>query len=421
MIGYDEALAIIQTAAQRLPAQRLAPERGLVLAADVISGEDLPPFDNSAMDGFALRVGEAGVVAGSEFDVAGAQAAGDAQVTATQGAASTGAWEIMTGARIPDGLDAVVPVEQVEVLARTADDRPRRIRVLADVPQGQHVRLHGEDVGRGVCVLAAGTRLEAPQLMLLAALGVSEVTARRQPRVALLNTGRELVDDPAQPLASGEIRNSNGPYLAARIADAGATLVWRETVGDDADAFLAALERALAAGADVVLSTGAVSMGRYDFVPDALRRLGANFHFHKVRIRPGKPLLFATLPGGQLFFGLPGNPVSGAVGLRFFVEPALRAMTGLPPERPLRAPLAAPYRKRHALRFHLKGRLTVDAEGCLRAQVLHGQESFRIAPLAQGNAWIVIDEAAQDLPEGALVDVYGLGHLLGLQLDGCEA
>lgn len=421
MIGYDEALAIIRAAARRLPAQRLAPVRGLVLAEDVVSDEDLPPFDNSAMDGFALCVGEAGIAAGGEFDVAGAQAAGDAQVAAMQGAASPGAWEIMTGARLPDGLDAVVPVEQVEVLARDADGHPLRIRVLVEVARGQHIRLHGEDVARGDRALAAGTRLEAPQLMLLAALGVSEVTARRPPRMALLNTGRELVDDPAQPLASGEIRNSNGPYLAARIADAGATCILRETVGDDADAFLAALERALAAGAEVVLSTGAVSMGRYDFVPDALRRLGATFHFHKVRIRPGKPLLFATLPGGQLFFGLPGNPVSGAVGLRFFVEPALRAMTGLPPERPLRVPLAAPLRKRHALRFHLKGRLAVDAEGRLRAQVSQGQESFRIAPLAQGNAWIVIDEAAQDLPEGALVDVVGLGHLLGLQLEGFDA
>lgn len=418
MIGYDEALAIIRREARPLPAQRLAPERGLVLAEDVTSGEDLPPFDNSAMDGFALRGGAGGAAAGSAFDVAGAQAAGDAQVGATQGAASTGAWEIMTGARIPDGLDAVVPVEQVEVLAHTSDDRPLRIRVLAEVPQGQHVRRHGEDVARGQRVLAAGTRLQAPQMMLLAALGVAEVAARRPPRVALLNTGRELVDDPAQPLASGEIRNSNGPYLAARIDDAGASCVLRETVGDDAGVFLAALERALTAGAEVVLSTGAVSMGRYDFVPDALRSLGATLHFHKVRIRPGKPLLFATLPGGQLFFGLPGNPVSSAVGLRFFVEPALRAMTGLAPERPLRVPLAAPYRKRHALRFHLKGRLAVDAEGRLQAQVLQGQESFRIAPMAQGNAWVVIDEAAQDLPEGALVDVVGLGHLLGPQLEG---
>jgi len=322
-----------------------------------------------------------------------------------------GAWEIMTGARMPEGLDAVVPVEQVEVLARDAHERPVRIRLMADVEAGQHVRLRGEDVMRGAPVLEAGTRLCPQHLMVMAALGVQSVSVVRQPLVAVITTGRELVDDPAQPLASGEIRNSNGPFLAARVIAAGADVVFRETVSDEPAAFLSALERALDAGADVVLSTGAVSMGRYDFVPDALRGIGATLHFHKVRIRPGKPLLFGRLAGGQLYFGLPGNPVSSAVGLRFFVEPSLRALTGMAPERPLRVPLAAAYRKRAPLRFHLKGRVAVDGAGRLQAQVLPGQESFRILPLLAANAWIVVPEAAEAPEAGDLVDVYGLGHL----------
>ncbi|TXH65875.1 MAG: molybdopterin molybdotransferase MoeA [Thermomonas sp.] len=406
MIDYSEALAIIQRHAQRLPVQRCTPRVGHVLAEPVASAEDLPPFDNSAMDGFALHSGGVSVAAGSEFDVVGAQAAGD---VATCG---SGVFEIMTGARLPDGLDTVVPVEQVEVLAQDGAGRPQRIRLLADAEPEQHVRLRGEDVGAGTPVLAAGSRLEAAQLMLLAALGVAEVAVSAVPKVAVLNTGRELVDDPAQALASGEIRNSNGPYLAARLRDAGAEVVLRETVSDDAEAFLAALARALDAGAEMVLSTGAVSMGRYDFVPDALRSLGATIHFHKVKIRPGKPLLFASLPGGQLFFGLPGNPVSSAVGLRFFVEPALRAMTGLPQERPLQLPLAAAFKKRLPLRFHLKGRLEVDAGGQLQARVLAGQESFRIRPLLEANCWIVIDEARDAPAAGTRVQVCGLGHLL---------
>jgi molybdopterin molybdotransferase len=194
-------------------------------------------------------------------------------------------------------------------------------------------------------------------------------------------------------------------------------LVLRETVSDDADAFLAALQRALAAGAEVVLSTGAVSMGRYDFVPDALRSIGARLHFHKVRIRPGKPLLFATLPGGQLYFGLPGNPVSSAVGLRFFVEPALRALSGLVPERPLQVPLAASFKKRAPLRFHLKGGLELNQHGQLQARVLPGQESFRIAPMAQANCWIVVEEAHEAPVAGDVVKVYGLGHLLAPQIE----
>ena len=187
MIGFDEALALIQREVAVLPARTCAaPDAvGLVLASDVCSGEDLPPFDNSAMDGFALRIGSEPLAVGAELDVAGAQAAGDTHAIAT-----SGAWEIMTGARLPDGLDAVIPVEQVEVLARDGADRPLRIRTTAVVEPGQHVRLRGEDVRTGACILKAGTRIEAPQLMLLAALGVAQVQVRPAPRVALLTTGR---------------------------------------------------------------------------------------------------------------------------------------------------------------------------------------------------------------------------------------
>lgn len=409
MIDYPLALGMIHDAARQRPPQHClaADALGRVLATAVTSEEYLPPFDNSAMDGFALQTGGQPLHAGAEFGVAGSQGAGDGR----QCGDSDAAWEIMTGARLPDGLDAVVPVEQVEVLRRDAGGCPSRIRLGADVRPGQHVRRRGEDVMRGVVVLPAGTLLEPPQLMLLAALGVSGIDVACQPRVALINTGRELVDDPAQALAPGQIRNSNGPFLAARIAAAGARLVYRQTVGDEPEAFHAALAAARQAGAEVVLSTGAVSMGRYDFIPDALRSIGAEIRFHKVRIRPGKPLLFATLADGGLFFGLPGNPASSAVGLRFFVEPALRTMLGLAPERPLRLPLARAQDKKTGLRLHLKGRLECDRTGQLHANVLQGQESFRIRPLLAANAWIVMDEEALSLQAGERVDVYSPGHL----------
>lgn len=413
MISYDEAMRILRAHIPKRDGQLLALTPGLVLARDVISRQSLPPFDNAAMDGFALQVGRMGVKTGTEFEVAGAQAAGDGKTFAADPAA---AWEIMTGARLPEGLDAVVPVEEVDVLDIT-DGRPRRIRLRADVRYGQHVRRSGEDVARGQCVVTAGTRLQAAHLALLSALGVGRVESVPAPKVALLTTGRELVDDPEQPLESGQIRNSNAPYLATRLAEAGAELVWRQTVADEVDAFLDALARSIAAGAQMVLSTGAVSMGRYDFVPEALRRIGAQLHFHKVKIRPGKPVLFATLPGGQPFFGLPGNPVSSAVGLRFFVEPALRRWMGMDEERPLRVPLATSHHKRNTMRAHLKGLVGLGQDGRLWAQILPGQESFRIAPLARANAWIVLDEPDADLPAGTSVEVYPVGHLSGFQLN----
>lgn len=408
MISYNEAFAIILAESQRLEAQRCASAQALgrLLASPVISPVDLPPFDNSAMDGFALCAGDAQLPVGSEFAVLGAQAAGDAQARA-----AGGAWEIMTGARMPVGMDTVVPVEQVTLVERDAAGRPLRIHLDTEVAACQHVRGQGEDVPLGAPLMAAGDVLQAQHVALLAALGVSDVSVARRPRVAIICTGRELVDDPAQALQSGQIRNSNGPFLAARVAAAGAEVVFQETVGDEPTAFVHAIERALQAGADVLLSTGAVSMGRYDFVPDALRELGAQIHFHKVRIRPGKPLLFAKLPGGALFFGLPGNPVSTAVGLRFFVEVALRKMLGLAPEPPLRMPLRARFDKQAPLRCFLKGSVAIDAGGQLWASVLPGQESFRIRPLLDANAWVVVPEDAPLTDAGTLVDVYGLGHL----------
>lgn len=384
---------------------------GRVLAEPVTSPADLPPFDNAAMDGFALPLEAETLPAGHELEVRGERAAGDPE------SAQRTACEIMTGAPVPDGLGAVIPVEQVEVLAADAAGLPTRIRLGAEVRAGQHVRRAGEDLARGAVALEAGTRVGAAQLMLLAGLGVGRPSVRPRPRVALLCTGRELVDDPDAPLASGQIRNNNAPYLRARITAAGAELVLYRTVSDDRDALRAALDAALDAGAEVVVTTGAVSMGKYDFVPDTLDALGAETVFHKVKMRPGKPLLFAQLEArGALFFGLPGNPVSSAVGFRFFVEPALRARLGLPEERPLRVPLASAYAKKPGFRVFTKARVEVGEGAQLRVRVLPGQESFKVSPLAHANAWAVLPEGAERLDAGDAVEVCGLGHF-GFELE----
>jgi molybdopterin molybdotransferase len=407
-LPYDTALMKVLEACAPLPHEDCPVGEclGRILAEPVASPVNLPPFDNSAKDGFALAGGEGPVPAGTELDVGGEQAAGDGL-----SAASEGAWEIMTGARLPDGFDRVVPVECTQTLATGEDGRPTRIRLTEAVPADDNVRHAGTDVRRDAVVLPAGAVVEPRHLMLLAGLGIASARVIARPRAAVICTGRELVDDPAQPLQPGQIRNANGPFLAAQLAVAGAQVVHVETVGDDANAFEAALRRALEAGAQIVLSTGAVSMGRYDFVPQSLERIGATTIFHKVAIRPGKPLLLARLPNGALMFGLPGNPIAGAVGLRFFVEPALRAMAGLPTETPRRVPLARPFRKGPKLRLHLKSRLRLDDHGQLSVEVLDGQESYRIHPLAETDVWAIVPAEIDELPAGALVDVYGLSHL----------
>lgn len=408
MIGIGDAIARVRAAARILPVERLAlaNARGRVLAEDVVAAMPLPPFDNSAMDGFALRASGNAIAAGSEFAIDGEQAAGDA-ARAARGEAC----EIMTGARMPEGFDSVVPVEDVDVLERDASQRPRRIRLKAEVAPGQHLRRAGEDMPAGTRALQAGIVLDPFACMLLDALGVVEVAVRRRPRVAVFATGRELVADPRRALASGEIRDSNGPYLEARLVEAGAEVVRRATLPDDAATFVAAVREALAVGVDAVVSTGAVSMGRYDFVPEALAMLGADTVFHKLRMRPGKPQLFAMLPKGVLFFGLPGNPISSAVGQRLLVEAALRRMLGMPDETRWRLPLAAELRKKPGLASIQKAALRIHAEGQVRVQPLRGQESFRIAPLREANVWALLPEEGERFAAGTLVDVLPPSHM----------
>ena len=408
LVSATDALALIRQASPASVSEvvALADALGRVLAAPVRSPVALPSFDNAALDGYALPAGA--FAAGSEFDVHGCQAAGDTQIAiAVHGKAR----EITTGACLPPGLATVLPVEQAHVLARAADGMALRIRSRAAVVHGQHVRRIGEDVMRGQDVLAAGAHVQASELMLLSALGVAGVTVACRPRVAVISTGRELVDAPTQALQPGQIRNANRPFLCARLQSAGAELVHADTVADEPQAWHSALQQAMSAQAAVVVSTGAVSMGRHDFVPAALRQYGALVLFHKVAIRPGKPLLLAQLPNGSLYFGLPGNPVACAVGLRFFVEPALRAMLGLAEETPQWMPLAAPLASRRpGLRHHLKARVTLDRNGRCSVTALAGQESFRLLPMVQANAWLVPPDNGDACEVGDLVQMFGLGH-----------
>jgi len=412
MIAYSDALQHLMEAAAPLPAERLALHEaaGRILATDIISGQSLPPFDNSAMDGFALRANGTPFESDTEFVVQGWQAAGDA---GTEG--GDGAWEIMTGARMPVGLDTVVPIENVEILA-SEQGRPTRIALKSGVKPGQNVRLRGQDVEEGERVLQAGQALDINARTLLHAIGAAEVAVVARPKVAVIATGKELVTEAAQALDSGQIRDSNRPYLIGRLQAAGAEVVWQGTVGDDVAAFDAVLDDTLAAGAKVLISTGAVSAGRYDFIPDALRARGARIVFHKVAIRPGKPLLFAVLPDGALYFGLPGNPVSAAVGQRFFVEPVLRRLLGLAAEPLLQLPLQDDVRKPPGLRFHARARVDVDAQGRLSVRVLSGQESFRLKSMLQANAWVVLEGEGDLVAAGTLVRVQGWGHQDPLQL-----
>ena len=407
MIDYDQALKIIVDTARLLPVEtiRLEQAMGAVVAADQPSPAAVPPFDNSAMDGFAVRsvdTADASEDKPITLSVIGMVTAGD---TASDRLAEAGtAWEIMTGAPVPPGYDGVIPVEQVEI-QRNPTGKPVAIVLRQTVQAGRNLRKAGEDFSAGDALIHAGQLIQANQIMGLAATGVGKLQARRSARVAAITTGNELMDaSQAQPLEPGMIHDSNGPYLEAAISSIGANSAGVYRTGDSADELIALIEK-LHDKTDVILTTGGVSAGRMDFVPAALEQLGADILFHRVAIRPGKPVLFARLPNGTLVFGLPGNPIAVAVGLRFFVIPALRQMQGLPKENYLTASLKTPMGKKQGMRFFAKARAMSDDAGQLQVEVLPGQESFKISPLMNANCWLIADEETKEMDAGTRVKI----------------
>jgi molybdopterin molybdotransferase len=313
LVTIDEALKNIRERAQLLPVESVAvaDAAGRVLREPAVSRVDLPPFASSAMDGFAVRAAETP----GPLTIAFRVPAGSPSLKPLPTCAAAG---IATGAAVPSGADAVVPVEQVI-------DHGDRVEILEPATIGQHIRPRGGDVRKGEVAAIVGTRLGPAQIGALAAVGVAEVHCSVRPRVAVLATGSEL--RPAgEPLVFGQIYESNRAMIAAVLRGAGADVEVLPVVEDDEDAHRAALERGLAA--DVLVTSGGVSMGPHDLVRRVAADLGVAEVFWGVAVKPGKPLSFGVREA-TLVFGLPGNPVSSLVGSLVFVKPALFARQGL--------------------------------------------------------------------------------------------
>jgi len=311
-----EAQREVLAAARILPAAPvdLAEARGRVLAADVHAPGDVPPFANSAMDGFAVRAADVARAPVALTVVEDVPAGHVATKTVEAGAAI----RIMTGAPLPPGADTVVRVED------TAADG-NRVRILVPTAAGTAVRAAGCDVVAGSLVFGAGTVLTPAHLGVLAALGVTAPVVRRRPRAAVLSTGDEVSPPETVVLAPGRIRDANRPLLRALLEECGAEVVDLGIVGDDGDRLAATIAGA-AEEADAVLTSGGVSVGDHDLVKDVLSRVG-EIELWRVAMQPAKPFAFGTV-GGTPLFGLPGNPVSALVAFEQFAAPALRTMTG---------------------------------------------------------------------------------------------
>jgi molybdopterin molybdotransferase len=386
--SLEEAQQLVLERVERLPAEAVAvgAAAGRVLAGDALARVDLPPFPSSAMDGFALRADDSP----GRLPVVARIAAGRPAPRSLEGGE---AMEISTGGVVPDGADSVVPVEYVV-------QGDNEIEIAEPVAPGANVRPRGGDVRDGDLVCPAGTRLAAAQLGALAAAGLAELCCTRRPRVALLATGTEL-RLPGEPLGPGEIYESNGLMLKAALAAEGAEVEQLPHVEDDERAHRAALERGLEA--DVLVTSGGVSVGPHDLVRRIEAELGVHEVFWGVAVKPGKPVAFGVR-GRTLVFGLPGNPVSSLVGLELLVRPALRALQGLadPLPRFELGVLAAPLR-RTAERDELARARSRSDGGAVLLEPLSGQESHMIVRAAAADALVFVPRGEGQLRAGESV------------------
>jgi molybdopterin molybdotransferase len=406
MKSVDEHLAGILTALPLLSPLEvgLLEAEGAALAEPVSAPVSLPPFDNSAMDGYAVcasDVHSASPEAPVTLPVIGDVMAGDQALSAIRPGLAA---RIMTGAPMPAGADAVVPVEWT-------DGGVAEVKITRAAPAGHYIRRAGEDVVAGQPVMGPGTRLGAAQLGMLAAIGRARVNVRPKPRVAVLATGNEL-REPGSQLAPGQIWESNSYMLVAAVREAGGAGYRQATVADDPGTVLETIKDQLGR-ADAIVTSGGVSMGARDVVKEVLSGVGT-MEFAKVAMRPGKPQGFGLIDGSTPIFTLPGNPVSAYVSFQVFVRPALRAMQGLPPESlpTVTAVLTQDLGSPPGLRHYVRGALTMSGawgdDQRYTVTPAEGQGSHQLAALSSATGLIVVPEGVGDLRAGAKVEVMRL-------------
>jgi len=389
-LSITEARAAVLDAISPLPADEraLGDALGSVLARGVRAPLDLPPWDNSAMDGFALRgedVLRASTAEPVELRVVGEVAAGH---FAERAIARGEAMRIMTGAPIPEGADTVIRVEHTE------GGDAGRVRILSDADAGRNIRARGEDVRRGAEVFAAGTLLGAAEIGVAASLGQASLSVVRRPLVALLTSGDELVEVEQfdEVLSGRRIVSSNSYALAAQLHEAGCEVRPLGIAADSRESLLRHLEGA--SGCDALITSAGISMGEHDLMRDVLREMGAEVAFWRVRMRPGSPFAFGRVGalGGIPWFGLPGNPVSSMVTFELFARPALLKMAGreaiFPPT--IGVLMEDRYPAAPGLTHFARVRLEHDAGGEVRARLTGPQGSGLLTSMAAADALLVI-------------------------------
>lgn len=403
MINYNQATAILNKAKIKISDEIINTTDSLnrISALNIKSQSNHPADNNAAFDGFAVRSKDTKNFS-QKFRIIGSIAAGNKPFK--KKIKKFDAVEIMTGGIIPQGFDTIIPIEQIVFLPNKKN--PQYILVNKKIKQNEHVRFLGSDYKKNDLIIKKGTIINSSHILALKTLGISKIKVKRKPNILFFSTGNEISNKDNIP--NWQVRNSNSHYIKSLENNFLFNFISGNILKDDHEhLFKKQIKKMLNSKIDMIITSGAVSAGKFDFVPSVINSFKLSNYFKGVAIRPGKPVLFAKIQGKQkVIFGLPGNPISSAACFRFFVHPFLMNSLGASPEKPIKAILKNSFQKKKDFTRFIKSKITTTQNGKLELEVLQGQESFRIRSFVNSNIWAVFPSGKSTFKKGDLVDCF---------------
>ena len=407
MISYKNSLNILRKSKLKIGDEIINSSNCLnrISASNIFSKVDNPAANNAAFDGFAINSNDTKKINKNKFrlfKILGTVAAGDKPLNRKIKKFQT--VEIMTGGIIPKGFNTIIPIEKI--IFHPNKKNPKSILVDRKIKKNEYVRFKSSDFKKKDLLIKKGTVLNSNHILALKTLGLKNIKVKKIPNILFFSTGNEITDQNKIP--EWKIRNSNSHYINSLKKNFLFNFKYGGILRDkDANLFAQKIKRMVNSKIDIIITSGAVSAGKFDYIPSVVRKLSLSNYFKGVAIRPGKPILFAKIKGKQkAIFGLPGNPISSAACFRFFVYPYLRESLGAGKEKPIKALLKNSFSKKFNFTRFVKSRVNTTKNGKLVVEILKGQESFRIQSFVKSNIWTVLPAGKSKLKKNEIVDCF---------------
>ncbi len=410
MISYKQSIKILKNSKIILKDELVKSSNCInrVAAENILSNTNNPLGNNAAFDGFAINSKDTKKIEkkGKLFKIIGVVAAGDKPLKKKSKKFQT--IEIMTGGLLPHGFDTIIPIE--EIIFYPNKKNPKFIFVNKKIKKNQHVRIKGSDFKKNDLLIKKGTILKSNHILGLKSLGISKVRVKKKPNVLFFSTGNEITNK--EKIPNWKVRNSNSHYIESLKENFFFNFVNGGILRDkDKLIFEKKIKRFLNSNMDIIITSGAVSAGKFDYVPNVIKKFKLSNYFKGVSIRPGKPVLFAKIKGKEkVIFGLPGNPISSAACFRFFVYPFVENLLGISKEKSIKAVLKNNFIKKINFTRFVKSKINTTKNGKVEVEILKGQESFRIQSFIKSNIWTLLPSGKSNFKQGSIVDCFFSHH-----------